>query len=105
MELNVIVFWCIEKLAKIVVTVLIVLRFFYVKIRYPTELAKHISLKRHFCVVRHSCSLNFVFFVGVELSSRLLCNVFLSAEWFVEKLLKWIDLRLFLLGSNFYSAS
>ena len=47
MELNAIVLRSIEKLAKIVVSVLVVLRFFYIEVWYPSELAKDISFKGH----------------------------------------------------------
>jgi len=88
-ELYVVVFWLIEEFFEVVVASVVIFRLFHVKIGNPAQFAKHVALHRHLRVFRHSCALELVVFVGVELAAGNVRNVSLSAERLVKVLLQF----------------
>ena len=88
MELSRVVFRSIEELTVAIMTVFVVLGLLDVEVGNPAKLTENVPLLANFCVVGHPSSLYFVLFVGVKLATRLLCDVLLLPEGFIEIFLK-----------------
>ena len=79
-----VVFWCIEELFVSGVTVMIILRIFYVKIGDPAQLTKNIPIFAYFCIIWHSGPLHFVFLIRIQLPPWNQRYVSLLTERFVK---------------------
>jgi hypothetical protein len=84
LELNRVVPGRIEELTVAVVAVIIVLRFHDVKVWDPAKFTEHVSSFANFCIIRHSRAFNFVFFVGVKLTTWYKRDGLIIAEGLIE---------------------
>ena len=87
-ELESVVFWCIEEFFESFVSMDIVFWVFNVEVWDPAKLAEHVSMLADSSVVWHSCPFNFVLLVWVQWTTRLNSDGLPLTKWFIEVFLQ-----------------